>query len=60
LGALVLFYDGRTYRLERGDSAYLDSSHPHTFHGLGNSVAKNPGSGEFVRCCPHAVAADRF
>jgi transcriptional regulator with XRE-family HTH domain len=39
-GAVELFYDGRTYRLERGDSAYLDSSLPHTFHGLGERVAK--------------------
>ena len=39
-GAIELFYDGRTYRLERGDSAYLDSSRPHTFHGLGERVAK--------------------
>ena len=39
-GAIELFYDGRRYRLEQGDSAYLDSSCPHTFHGLGASVAK--------------------
>ncbi|MDE2184795.1 MAG: cupin domain-containing protein [Alphaproteobacteria bacterium] len=39
-GAIELTYDGRTYRLEQGDSAYLDSSHPHTFHGLGTRVAK--------------------
>lgn len=39
-GAVELFYDGRSYRLEKGDSAYLSSSHPHTFHGLGNSVAR--------------------
>ena len=39
-GAVELFYDGRTYRLEQGDSAYLDSSRPHTFHGLGASTAR--------------------
>lgn len=39
-GAVELFYDGHTHRLETGDSAYLDSSLPHTFHGLGNSVAR--------------------
>ncbi len=39
-GVIELYYDGRNYRLERGDSVYLDSSHPHTFHGLGESVAK--------------------
>ncbi|MDE2135383.1 MAG: cupin domain-containing protein [Alphaproteobacteria bacterium] len=39
-GAVELFYDGRRYRLEQGDSAYLDSSHPHTFHGLGDSAAR--------------------
>jgi transcriptional regulator with XRE-family HTH domain len=39
-GSIELFYDGRTYRLGQGDSAYLDSSLPHTFHGLGERVAK--------------------
>lgn len=39
-GAVDLFYDGHRYRLEKGDSAYLDSSLPHTFHGLGDSVAR--------------------
>ena len=39
-GAVELFYDGRCYRLEQGDSAYLDSSRPHTFHGLGASIAR--------------------
>ena len=39
-GTIELFYDGRSYRLETGDSAYLDSSLPHTFHGLGDTVAK--------------------
>jgi quercetin dioxygenase-like cupin family protein len=39
-GSVELFYDGQRYRLEKGDSVYLDSSLPHTFHGLGDSVAK--------------------
>jgi len=39
-GAIELFYDGRSYRLDKGDSAYLSSSRPHTFHGLGASVAR--------------------
>ena len=39
-GTIELFYDGRSYRLEKGDSAYLNSSLPHTFHGLGNGVAQ--------------------
>lgn len=39
-GAIELFYDGRNYRLEKGDSAYLSSSLPHTFHGLGDCVAR--------------------
>ncbi len=39
-GSVELFYDGHRYRLEKGDSAYLDSSLPHTFHGLGDSVAR--------------------
>jgi transcriptional regulator with XRE-family HTH domain len=39
-GAVELFYDGHSYRLEKGDSAYLDSSLPHTFHGLGDQIAK--------------------
>lgn len=39
-GGVELFYDGHRYRLEKGDSAYLDSSLPHTFHGLGDQIAK--------------------
>ena len=39
-GAIELLYDGHTYRLEKGDSAYLNSSLPHTFHGLGDSIAQ--------------------
>ena len=39
-GTIELFYDGRTYRLERGDSAYLLSSKSHLFHCLGESPAQ--------------------
>jgi len=39
-GAIMLNYDGRAYTLERGDSAYLNSTKPHMFHGLGHRVAK--------------------
>lgn len=39
-GAVELFYDGRTYRLATGDSAYLDATKPHTFHGLGPNAAR--------------------
>jgi transcriptional regulator with XRE-family HTH domain len=39
-GTVELFYDGRKYRLGQGDSAYLDASLPHTFHGLGEAPAK--------------------
>jgi transcriptional regulator with XRE-family HTH domain len=38
-GTLELFYDGKCYRLEKGDSAYLDSTRPHTYHGLGDQIA---------------------
>lgn len=39
-GAIELFYDGHRYRLEQGDSAYILSSRPHTFHGLGDRAAR--------------------
>ena len=39
-GAVELDYDGHSYRLETGDSAYLESTLPHTFHGLGERIAK--------------------
>ena len=39
-GAVELSYDGRAWRLETGDSAYLESARPHAFHGLGTTVAK--------------------
>jgi transcriptional regulator with XRE-family HTH domain len=39
-GLIELIYDGRTWTLEPGDSVYLHSSYPHTFHGLGDRVAK--------------------
>jgi transcriptional regulator with XRE-family HTH domain len=38
-GTLELLYDGKTYRLEKGDCAYIDSTRPHTYHGLGDEVA---------------------
>lgn len=38
-GCISLFYDGRNYRLEKGDSAYLDASRPHLFHGLGGNIS---------------------
>ena len=39
-GAIELFYDGNNYRLEKGDSAYLNASLSHRFHGLGDSPAQ--------------------
>ncbi len=39
-GIIELSYDGRTYRLEQGDSCYLSAGKPHAFHGLGDKVAK--------------------
>lgn len=39
-GVIELFYDGKTYRLERGDSVYLDASLPHRFHGLGEGFSR--------------------
>ena len=39
-GVVELYYDGQNYRLETGDSAYLDSMRPHTFHGLGECRAR--------------------
>ena len=39
-GAIELFYDGSIYRLEKGDSAYLDASLPHRFHGLGKVLSR--------------------
>ena len=39
-GSVELFYDGQRYLLQQGDSAYVDSSRPHTFHGQGEAVAK--------------------
>lgn len=39
-GSIELFYDGRTYRLEAGDSVYLDCSRPHTYHGLGDNISR--------------------
>lgn len=39
-GSIELFYDGRTHMLNKGDSAYIDASKPHTFHGVGASIAQ--------------------
>lgn len=39
-GTIELLYDGRNHLLNMGDSAYIDASKPHTFHGVGQSVAK--------------------
>ncbi|MGK2907712.1 MAG: helix-turn-helix domain-containing protein [Desulfuromonadales bacterium] len=39
-GAIELLYDGKVYQLEQGDSAYLDASLSHRFHGLGESPAQ--------------------
>lgn len=39
-GTIELSYDGRLWRLETGDSVYLDATHPHAFHGLGGKIAK--------------------
>lgn len=39
-GAIELLYDGRTHRLEQGDSAYLDASRSHRFHGLGEGPSQ--------------------
>lgn len=39
-GSIELFYNGETHRLDKGDSAYIDASKPHTFHGIGETVAQ--------------------
>jgi len=39
-GTIDLYYDGTIHHLEQGDSAYIDASKPHTFHGTGESVSK--------------------
>jgi transcriptional regulator with XRE-family HTH domain len=39
-GSIELYYDGQRHQLNTGDSAYIDASKPHTFHGMGNTVAK--------------------
>ena len=39
-GSIELYYDGQRHRLEKGDSAYIKSTMPHTFHGMGESVAR--------------------
>lgn len=39
-GTIELIYDGKPHTLEKGDSAYIDASKPHTFHGVGTTVAQ--------------------
>jgi transcriptional regulator with XRE-family HTH domain len=39
-GRIELYYDGNRCTLERGDSAYLDSSRPHVFRGLGDAPSR--------------------
>jgi transcriptional regulator with XRE-family HTH domain len=39
-GSIELLYDGRLYRLDKGDSAYLDASLLHMFHGLGEECSQ--------------------
>jgi transcriptional regulator with XRE-family HTH domain len=39
-GAIELLYDDKTYRLDKGDSAYLNASISHRFHGLGEHPAQ--------------------
>ena len=39
-GLIEFTYDGRTFILEPGDSVYHDATKPHTFHGLGSSIAR--------------------
>jgi mannose-6-phosphate isomerase-like protein (cupin superfamily) len=36
-GTLELLYDGETYTLKKGDSLYIDSSHPHAIRGIGKT-----------------------
>ncbi|MBW2682544.1 MAG: cupin domain-containing protein [Deltaproteobacteria bacterium] len=39
-GTIGLFYDGKEYNLEQGDSVYLDSSRSHTLYCLGDKPAQ--------------------
>jgi mannose-6-phosphate isomerase-like protein (cupin superfamily) len=39
-GMIELLYDGKSYQLKQGDSAYLNASLHHRFHGLGDSPAQ--------------------
>lgn len=34
-GTVELLYDGESHMLKKGDSLYIDSSHPHALRGLG-------------------------
>jgi mannose-6-phosphate isomerase-like protein (cupin superfamily) len=36
-GTLELLYDGESYTLKKGDSLYIDSSHPHAIRGIGKT-----------------------
>ena len=36
-GTIELLYDDETYTLKKGDSLYIDSSHPHALRGIGTS-----------------------
>jgi len=39
-GTIEMLYDGKEYRLEQGDSVYLDASRGHRFHGHGDRPAQ--------------------
>ncbi|MHA6251489.1 helix-turn-helix domain-containing protein [Oceanobacillus sp. CAU 1775] len=39
-GTIILFYDGKEYRMERGDSAYFQGHKPHLFMPVDNTEAK--------------------
>lgn len=39
-GKIEFYYEGKTYLLEEGDSAYLNSGIPHSGRSIGNKTAK--------------------
>ena len=39
-GTIELIYDGETYTLKKGDSLYIDSSHPHALRGIGVTASQ--------------------
>lgn len=39
-GSINLYYDGKTYALETGDSTYIDAAKPHLFTCKGENAAK--------------------